>query len=93
MTNTAETKMSATNDSLAEAETLYRLDWRRSYPDSVVRVWAAISNADEISAWMKYPTRLDPRPGGIIHIDFSSEGSLEGVVCNFEPLHLLIYLS
>jgi uncharacterized protein YndB with AHSA1/START domain len=81
----------ATNDSLGQVETVYRMDWHRSYPQSVVRVWAAISNAEEITAWMKYPTTLDPRPGGTIHIDFSSQGSLEGVVCNFEPLRLLVY--
>ena len=29
--------------------------------------------------------------GGKIHIAFSAEGSLEGIVCEFEPPHLLIY--
>ncbi len=90
MTANAE-KIPATNDSLATAETIYRMDWRRSYAESVVRVWAAISNQDEITAWMQYPTTLDPKPGGKIHIDFSSQGSLEGIVCNIEPLRLLIY--
>ncbi len=67
------------------------MDWRRAYPQSVVRVWAAISNEQEIGAWMQYPTRLDLRPGGTIHIEFSAQGALEGVVCNVEPLHLLVY--
>lgn len=79
------------NDSIASVETIYRLDWERSYSQSLERVWQAISTADEISAWMKFPTRLDPRVGGKIHIEFSAEGSLEGVVCTFEPPHLLIY--
>ncbi len=79
------------NDSLATVETVYRMEWQRAYPQSVVRVWAAISNEQEISAWMQYPTSLDSRVGGAIHIDFSSRGALEGVVCNLEPLHLLIY--
>ncbi len=64
---------------------------RLELPQSVVRIWAAISNAEEITAWMKYPTRLEQRPGGVIHIDFSSQGSLEGIVCEFEPLRLLSY--
>ncbi len=79
------------NDALAQVETIYRMDWHRSYSESVVRVWTAISNQDEITAWMQYPTTLDPKPGGTIHIDFSSQGSLEGIVCNFEPLRLLLY--
>jgi uncharacterized protein YndB with AHSA1/START domain len=79
------------NDSIASMETIYRLDWERSYPQSLERVWQAISSAEEISAWMKFPTQLEPRVGGKIHIEFSAEGSLEGIVCNFEPSHLLIY--
>lgn len=79
------------NDSIAAAETIYRLDWERSYPQSQERVWQAISNAEEISAWMKFPTQLEPWVGGKIHIEFSADGSLEGIVCAFEPPHLLIY--
>lgn len=90
MTNEADMERRP-NDALGSVETVYRMDWHRGYPESVVRVWAAISTAEEISAWMKYPTKLEPRVGGIIHIEFSSQGSLEGVVCEFEPLHSLIY--
>lgn len=79
------------NDSIAAVETVYRLDWNRVYRQPLERVWRAISNQDEITVWMKFPTRLEPRIGGAIHIDFSSQGSLEGTVCNFEPPHLLIY--
>jgi uncharacterized protein YndB with AHSA1/START domain len=79
------------NDSIASVETMYRLDWERSYPQGLERVWQAISNADEISNWLKFPTQLEPRVGGKIHIEFSAEGSLEGIVCEFEPPHLLIY--
>jgi uncharacterized protein YndB with AHSA1/START domain len=79
------------NDSIATAEPIYRLDWDRTYRQPLEGVWKAISDQDEITAWMKFPTRLEPRVGGAIHIDFSSQGSLEGIVCNFEPPHLLIY--
>ncbi len=79
------------NDSIASVEAIYRLDWERAYPQSLERVWNAISNAEEITAWMKFPTQLEPRVGGEIHIAFAAEGSLEGIVCNFEPPHLLIY--
>ncbi|MGB8479406.1 MAG: SRPBCC domain-containing protein [Acidobacteriaceae bacterium] len=79
------------NDSIASVETMYRLDWERAYPQSLERVWSALSNAEEITAWMKFPTQLEPRVGGKVHIEFSAEGSLEGIVCNFEPQQLLIY--
>jgi uncharacterized protein YndB with AHSA1/START domain len=79
------------NDSIASVETIYRLDWERTYPQSLERVWQAIFDAEEVSAWMKFPTQLEPRVGGKIHIAFSAEGSLEGIICEFEPPHLLIY--
>jgi uncharacterized protein YndB with AHSA1/START domain len=79
------------NDGIASMETIYRLDWDRAYPQSLERVWSAISSPEEISTWMKFPTELEPRVGGKIHIAFSAEGSLEGIVCNFESPSLLIY--
>ncbi|MHB1937903.1 MAG: SRPBCC domain-containing protein [Acidobacteriaceae bacterium] len=87
----AEAVKEEPNDSIAAVETIYRLDWERSYRQPVERVWNAISNPEEITAWMKFPTRLEPRVGGAVHIDFSPQGSLEGIVCSFEPPHLLIY--
>src|SRR5665213_762486 len=79
------------NDSIATTETIYRLDWERAYRLGMERVWAALSNEDEITAWMKFPSKLEPRVGGAIHIDFSAQGSLEGIVCNYEPPRLLTY--
>lgn len=79
------------NDAIATVETVYRLDWDRTYSQDLETVWKAISNEDEISAWMKFPTRLEQRVGGTIHVDFASQGSLEGIVCAFEPRCLLIY--
>lgn len=85
------TKNAGTNDDIAKVATLYRADWERAYPQDLERVWAAISDQDEVSMWMKYPTRLDMRVGGVIHIDFSAEGALEGIVCSLDPPTLLIY--
>ena len=85
------TKNAGTNEDIAKAATLYRADWERGYPQDLERVWAAISDQDEVSAWMKYPTRLDMRVGGVIHIDFSADGALEGIVCSLDPPTLLIY--
>lgn len=79
------------NDAIGKAETIYRMDWEREYPQGVERVWMAISDQDEVSAWIKYPTRLDMRVGGVIHIDFASQGSLEGIVCTLDEPRQLIY--
>ena len=51
------------NDSIASVETIDRLDWDRAYPQGLERVWSAISSAEEISAWMKFPTELEPQGG------------------------------
>ncbi|MGC1782167.1 MAG: SRPBCC domain-containing protein [Acidobacteriaceae bacterium] len=85
------TKNAEVNNDIARVETLYRAEWDRSYPRDLERVWAAISDQDEVSAWMKYPTRIDMRVGGVIHIDFSAEGALEGIICSLDPPMLLIY--
>ena len=79
------------NDAIATIETIYRLDWERDYALGLERVWTAISDEHEITAWMRFATRLELRAGGTIHIDFSSQGSLDGVVCNVEAPNLLIY--
>lgn len=79
------------NDSIAATEALYRLDWERTYMQNIERVWNAISSEEEITAWMKFPTKLELRVGGTIHIDFSAQGSLEGIVCSLEAPHLLTY--
>lgn len=79
------------NDAIANVETIYRLDWERDYALGLERVWTAISDENEITAWMRFATRLELRVGGTIHIDFSSQGSLDGVVCNVEAPNLLIY--
>lgn len=79
------------NDAIAKVETIYRLNWDREYALGLERVWMAVSDEQEISDWMKFATRLELRVGGPIHIDFASQGSLDGVVCKVEPPNLLIY--
>lgn len=76
---------------LADVETVYRMDWHRQYPVRLQRVWEAVSRQDEIGIWMHYKTQLDLYPGGTIHIEFSAHGSLDGVVCELDPLRLLAY--
>lgn len=81
----------ALNEIVARTEPLYRVNWEHVFPQGVERVWIAISDADEISAWMKFSTQIDLRLGGTIHIDFSGEGSLDGMVCELERPKLLTY--
>jgi uncharacterized protein YndB with AHSA1/START domain len=53
------------------------------------QVWAAISTADGISAWM-VPTRLDPRIGGEVSFDHGGFRST-GVVTDYTPSHRFAY--
>ena len=52
-------------------------------PATPEQVWAAISTADGISAWM-VPTRLDPRIGGEVSFDHGGLRSA-GVVTDYSP--------
>lgn len=60
--------------------------FERTYPDSVDRVWAAITEPDELKRWFPSTVRYEPRVGG--RIDFTGDPYAEdssGTVLAFEP--------
>jgi uncharacterized protein YndB with AHSA1/START domain len=65
----------------------WTITFHRRSRHSAHRLWAAITDPDEVSAWMTYPARIDLRVGGDYHIDFSrtDEGALDGVIVRVEP--------
>lgn len=79
------------NDALAVIKPEYCIELERAYAFPVGKVWDAITTAEGISAWMKYETTLERRVGGRILVDFKSEGSLEGIVCEWEPERVFAY--
>lgn len=78
-------------ESLARITPEYCIEIERTYAHPVSRVWEAVTTADGISSWMKYETTLERRIGGRIFVDFKSEGSLEGIVCELVPERVFAY--
>ena len=76
---------------LATFEKCYRIDLTRKFPVPAALLWVAISDAEQIAAWMKFPVELEARLGGAIHIDFGRQGAIEGTVCDLEAPFLFAY--
>lgn len=79
------------NEQLAKFETCYRIDLTRKFPVAAALLWVAISDAEQIAAWMKFPVELEARTGGAIHIEFGGKGEIEGTVCDLEAPFLFAY--
>ncbi|HKM99346.1 MAG TPA: OmpA family protein [Candidatus Binataceae bacterium] len=60
----------------------------REYPHPPLRVWDALTNAEQVSIWFLHCTRLEARVGG--RYAFESDGkSWGGRITAYEPLHLI----
>ncbi|MGC8549286.1 MAG: SRPBCC domain-containing protein [Acidobacteriaceae bacterium] len=79
------------NEQLATFEKCYRIDLTRKFPVAAALLWVAVSDAEQIAAWMKFPVELEARTGGAIHIDFGGRGSIDGTVCDLEAPFLFAY--
>ena len=83
--------MTMTNRQLARFEKCYRIDLTRRFPVAAALLWVAVSDPEQIAAWMKFPVELEARTGGAIRIDFAGRGSIEGTICDLEPPFLFAY--
>jgi uncharacterized protein YndB with AHSA1/START domain len=54
------------------------------------RVWRAITDEQELEAWMRYPVKFDARVGGRAYF-FGEDERCEGKVFIFDPPHTLAY--
>ncbi len=70
--------------SLPAVARLARVDLERRLEQTPQRVWKALTNAKEVSAWMKFPVKMNAETGGTIFVDFGGRGSMDGVICTFE---------
>jgi uncharacterized protein YndB with AHSA1/START domain len=71
----------------------YSVRFERTSKHPAARLWRAITDPGEVSAWMTYPARIDLRVGGDYFVDFTrTDGSeLDGVIVKLEPERLLRY--
>lgn len=78
------------NNDLGEITACYKMTFVRRSKHSAIRLWAAITNEDEVSKWMEAPSRIDLRVGGSWFIDFG-RSTLDGVIIRVEPERVLAY--
>jgi uncharacterized protein YndB with AHSA1/START domain len=74
---------------LGEITPCWTITFRRRSKHPPARVWAALTDPDQVSRWWHGPARIDLRVGGEYHVDFSQGGSLEGVIVRVQPERLL----
>ena len=58
-------------------------------PATVERVWAALTDADQLSAWLGGEVDVDPFPGGQIVVREDGGRLRRGVIVDLEPLRHL----
>ncbi len=66
------------------------IEFNRRLAASPERVWAALTNADELAAWLT-PGTIEGRIGGLVNLDFGEGGVITGEVAAFDPPALLTY--
>jgi uncharacterized protein YndB with AHSA1/START domain len=83
-----------TYERLGTITACYTMTFHRRSKHSAARLWAAITRAEEVSAWMAYPAKVDLRVGGQWFVDFTSthQDTLPGVIVRVEPEHILTYV-
>lgn len=66
--------------------------FERTYPHPVERVWAAVTEPDQLVRWFPSAVQLEPREGGAVRFsgDPYGEGST-GVVLTWDPPHRLAF--
>ena len=81
---------------LGQIEKCYRVTFQRHSSHPVARLWKAITEADELKAWMnpKGPVTVDLRPGGEYTVDFHGAGAdhLDGILVRVETERRLAYV-
>ena len=71
----------------------YSVRYDRTSRHSAERLWRAITDPAEVTAWMQYPARIDLRVGGEYFVDFAktNSGKLDGIIVAIEPARMLRY--
>lgn len=66
--------------------------FKRHLPHSVDRVWAAITNSEDLSQWFPCQLEIEPREGGLVTFTFEGEPPEESRVAEFDPPHVIAYV-
>lgn len=81
-------------EDIGEVTKCYTVKFRRKSKHSAARLWRAITDPEEVGAWMGAPTKIDLRVGGDYLVDFHGNGEdgLDGIIARVEPERRLGYL-
>jgi uncharacterized protein YndB with AHSA1/START domain len=74
------------NDDLARFVDRYTVEYLRTFPHPIERVWKAIVDPAEIGQWFVPPTRWDLREGGAYRFH---DDDMSGAILAYEPPRLI----
>jgi uncharacterized protein YndB with AHSA1/START domain len=78
---------------LGEITPCWTITFHRTSKHRPERVWAAITEPDQVSRWWgRGPARIDLRVGGEYFVDFGGGDALDGVIVRLEPGRMLSYV-
>jgi uncharacterized protein YndB with AHSA1/START domain len=71
----------------------YTVTFERTTRHGPARLWKAITQPDEVAAWMGAPATIDLRPGGDSIIDFAGDdAALDGIIVRVEQERRFAYV-
>jgi uncharacterized protein YndB with AHSA1/START domain len=78
---------------LGEFSDRYTFKYERYYPHPVERVWRAVTNADDLDAWMMPSNFVEASPGGRFGFGFGGpvEEALQGTIGDFRENEVVDY--
>ena len=82
-------KVDVSLDSTVEGQPVLR--FRRRYGQDIERLWRALSEDSELSAWFPCSVRLEQQIGGTIEFRFPGQEPDQGKVLELDPPHLLAF--
>jgi uncharacterized protein YndB with AHSA1/START domain len=77
---------------LGEITSCWTITFRRKAKQPPARVWAAVTDPDQIARWWRHPAHVDLRVGGAYRVDFGAGGCLDGVIVRVQPERHLAYV-
>jgi uncharacterized protein YndB with AHSA1/START domain len=66
----------------------YTIEYVRTYPHPIERVWRTIADPDQMSTWFA-PITFEPRLGGAYRALWEEDSMFKGVITAFDPPRLL----
>lgn len=80
-------------DEIGTITKCYMVTFERTSKHSAARLWQAVTEPDEVTRWMGFPSRIDLRVGGEYIVEFGEDdGTLDGIVVRVEDGRRLGYV-